>query len=99
MIFGEENAEFSFKMDNIHLFGKEKWILWLNIHFSALRVNGEKMIKNAENLKKVFGILSGVAKGIWTPDPTLRRRVLYPAELLRRMKLGFAPRRKSELES
>ena len=30
-------------------------------------------------------MLSGVPEGIRTSDPTLRRRVLYPAELLRRV--------------
>ena len=40
---------------------------------------------------KVFGIKTGVAKGIRTPDPTLRRRVLYPTELLRRIKFSVHP--------
>jgi hypothetical protein len=33
----------------------------------------------------VSGFLTGVSGGIRTPDPQLRRLLLYPAELLRRM--------------
>ena len=54
-------------------------------------------IRKAENpwKQRLSALFTGVHKRIWTSDPTLRRRVLYPAELYGRVWYMIIARPKS----
>ena len=59
-----------------------------------------RRVKSGRLVKSPFGPSHkpprfGVPEEIRTPDPTLRRRVLYPAELLRQFESGSCARCRS----
>ena len=76
----------------------ENWSFWMEFHATNVIRKQEKRSLSA-NPANIIERLFSVSGRIWTSDPSLRRRVLYPAELRRHMPqtldftgfLGFFP--------
>ena len=72
-----QKSEFEVKFENIISSQQSHW----------------NLLKKAENpwKQRLSALLAGVPKRTWTSDPTLRRRVLYPTELLGQVTVAIIP--------